>query len=94
MKRQRNRSCVYTGLVGRKMVMPKPRANRRVKKETVTLNGGPLDGAKVRLDADNPSYTLPLAAMKGFPPGRYEHTTWKPEGQHEALQDHRDPCLV
>ena len=84
MRRQRNTSCIYTGLVGRKMSAPKPRTNRRVTKRKVMLSGGPLDGAQVWLDADAGFHTLSIAAMKGFPPGSYISLAWTP---HEALQD-------
>ncbi len=84
MRRQRNTSCIYTGLVGRKMSVPKPRASRHVIKQKVMLSGGPLDGAQVWLDVDAGVNTLPIAAMKGFPPGRYISTKWNP---HEALQN-------
>ena len=78
-KRQRNTGCVYTGLVGRKMTVPKPRVNRRITRKMIRLTGGPLDGETVRLDADHVHHTLPLAAMKGHPAGRYEMSVWKPE---------------
>ncbi len=85
MKRQRNRSCIYTGLVGAKLPVYKPRISRKINRCTVALVGGPLAGTRVRLDADGDFNTLSLAATKGFPSGRYEHGTWKPD--HEAPQD-------
>jgi hypothetical protein len=47
----------------------------------------------VRLDSSSNLSTLPLAAMKGFPPGRYINRTWTPD-THEALPDHRDACVA
>lgn len=85
MKRQRNTTCIYTGLVGNKMPMRKPRVSRRIVRRTVELTGGPLADTKVRLDADSGFHTLPIAAMKGFPSGRYINATWTPD---EDLQDH------
>lgn len=79
MKRQRNTSCIYTGLVGRKMPLRKPHVNRRIEKKLVTLDGGPLDTSRVRLDAHGGFNTLPITAMKGFPPGRYINATWTPD---------------
>lgn len=84
MKRLRNRSCIYTGRVGAKMPLRKPTVSRRVVKRTVQLSGGPLDGARVRLDVHAGVSTFSLSAMKGFPPGRYINSTWTPD---EALQD-------
>ena len=79
MKRQHNTSCIYTGLVGRKMPLRKPRVSRRIEKKLVTLDGGPLDTSRVRLDSYGGFTTLPIAAMKGFPPGRYVNATWTPD---------------
>lgn len=88
MRRKRNTSCIYTGLVGRKMSVPKPRVSRRIYKRKVKLSGGPLDGVDVWLDADAGAdhKTLSLAPLRGFPAGSYISATWTPE-QHEALQD-------
>lgn len=49
------------------------------------LSGGPLADAMVWLDAHGGFDTLTIAAMKGFPSGRYINTIWTPD---EALQDH------
>lgn len=87
MKRQRNRSCIYTGKVGAKMPVRKKPISRAILRRKITLTGGPLDRVEVRLDADAGFHTLPIAAMKGFPSGRYEQGAWQPDTQHEALQD-------
>lgn len=55
------------------------RFNRRISRRRITFAGGPLGGLTASLDKTGGLYTLPLAAMKGFPPGRYENSTWKPE---------------
>ena len=55
------------------------RFNRRLSRRQITFVGGPLGGLTASLDRTGGLYTLPLAAMKGFPPGRYEGSTWKPE---------------
>ena len=79
MKRQRNRTCIYTGRVGAKMPFRKKPIVRMVVRLKFTLRGGPLDAAKVRLDATGGGSTVPLAAMKGFPPGRYINSIWTPD---------------
>lgn len=79
MRRRRN-SYVYTGLVGARMRPIRPRITRRIFTREVTLSGGPLDKAKVRLDADTGLLaTLPLAPMNGWPAGRYVQMRWTPE---------------
>ena len=79
IRRARN-PCVYTGLVGARMRPIKPRVTRRIFIREVTLSGGPLDKAKVRLDADTGLLaTLPLAPMNGWPAGRYVQMRWTPE---------------
>lgn len=76
MRRRRN-PCVYTGLVGARMRPIRPHVTRRVTLREVTLRGGPLDGAKVRLDADTGDLaTLLLAPMGGWPVGRYVQGAW------------------
>ena len=67
-----------TVAVGARFRTPKCRINRRISRARVTFAGGPLGGFTASFEAGN-LYTLPLAAMKGFPPGRYEGSTWKPE---------------
>ena len=80
IRRTCNSSCIYTGLVGARMRPTKPRVTRRIFTREVTLSGGPLDKAKVRLDADTGLLaTLPLAPMNGWPAGRYVQMRWTPD---------------
>lgn len=57
----------------------KPRVSRRIEKKLITLNDGPLATSQVWLDAHGGFNTLPITAMKGFPPGRYINATWTPD---------------
>ena len=80
MTRRARNPCVYTGFVGARMRPIKPRVTRRIFTREVTLSGGPLDKAKVHLDADTGLLaTLPLAPMNGWPAGRYVRMRWTPE---------------
>lgn len=72
MKRRRNYT-IYTGLVGARMPLRKPRA-APVRKVRATFQGGPFDGKKALLSADCPGSTLEIVV--GGRVGRYVGWRW------------------
>lgn len=66
---------IYTGRVGAPM-RPRaiPRPSRRVHRKAIRLVGGPLNGCRVRLDAEGDGHTLPLV-VRGQA-GRYQKGLW------------------
>ena len=76
MRRRRNTTCILTCKVGSKMPMRVPRVPRGIARVSLTLEGGPLHGARVRIDADAGVTTLQLAPMSGCGVGRYVQGVW------------------
>lgn len=76
-KRQRNKGCAYTGLVGAKMRIPVHRKPTRViARAPVGLLDGPLAGKTLRMDAFAGATTLPFTLYGKT--GRYVAGTWEP----------------
>lgn len=78
MLRRRNKTCILTCKVGAKMTVRVPRVPRGIVRVPLTLHGGPLHGARIRMDDDAGLNTLPLAPMGAYSAGRYVKGTWAP----------------
>lgn len=73
MRRQRNSTCAFTGLVGSRRPPPIPRARRYVARKLVKCTGGPYAGRQLSLSLSGLS-TLQFRA--GVKVGRYLGGSW------------------
>lgn len=76
VKRQHNKSCIYTGPVGARMRSPVYRQSTRVTRISISLFGGPLNGETLRVDTSAGATTLPFT-LRGKT-GRYVTGIWEP----------------
>lgn len=77
MRRQRNKTCAYTGLVGARL---RPRItrgySRRIAKHMVFCLNGPWAGASLALSSGSDDATLPIVIRRQA--GRYIKGVWRP----------------
>lgn len=74
MRRTKNTGVIFTGRVGSRMRIAKPRASRRMTYHHIKCESGPLRGMTIRLDKYGDQHTLPIVIRGEV--GRYIGATW------------------